>query len=136
MTQPHRRHRYVHIVDFAAVHHIKSIDQANPEYDMHGHNYTAEIHYASESLYGQSGWGPGELDAAARIDPWILQHMDRANLTETMSFPTTPSQLAAYLYDVAVQFAEPEHVIERVVLIVDNRNRYEFAPDPADQVRP
>lgn len=126
----HRPFRYIHVADFSAVHYFPNLTAEHPEYPMHGHNYTIEVHFAGYELTG-SGWGPGETDAPEQIDAFILRYLDRANLTVNMDFPTTPSSLAAYLHEVFSH--QTPHRIEKTVLIVDGRNRYEFIPTPEEQ---
>lgn len=131
-TTPPPELRYVYTTTFQAVHYIRQLAATHPEGSIHGHTYEARFGFEGDTLYGVD-FAPGEMDAADIIDPWIAQYLHRMDLIG-MDFPTTPTRLAAYLWEAFADHFVPSgrttSELVDVTLVVDGRAAYTYRPAP------
>lgn len=123
--------RYIQAVEFGAIHSITEAPLDHPERNPHGHSYLVEVQYSSDSLFGYAGWGPGEIDGAELLANWVAQYYDGRNLNESVDFSTTPGNLAAYLHQIATQYAgeNATYRVDKVTISIKG-DRWEYEPEP------
>ena len=121
--------RHTFAITFRASHEVRrSVTSADdPEQQMHGHLYDAEftVEHPDAPLDTDGDMLRGDMKA------WIERHFHNADLS-LMDMATTPSQLAAYLHDVGLQYlpTTDRARLASVTLTVDRADRYTFTPDP------
>lgn len=131
MNPPTRGHTYTHVVEFRAVHRIKSLPPSHPEARIHGHLYRAEIECNLDAEHPLTT--TQEEEVAVAVESWVGSvylpgYLHGEDLT-TLNFPTVPGNLAAHIWDwarVALTDILDPGVVTGVTVTVDGRHRYRF----------
>lgn len=116
--------------EFSAAHQLYELPPDHPCSRLHGHNYTVELIFESDSVDTR-----GFVKDYRALDPfkrWLDANVDHRFLNEIMTAQTTAENMARWFYEVAIELFPNRNGCELVEVRVSETAKTwaSFYPNP------